>query len=235
MMYHLDYRMSAKYWTLESDKIGKNSKLSVSKKRDSIALDPISIIGLLMLTQKMVQALEIVGLDSHDRRSLINARNHFLYDLRHSHRFQDKAKATEKFFRSVCSISLKRTAVHLARPSGTVNRTINFMQDEMTYRILTQAEIVLRPLPSYLEPDSMVKLIAICVTALLAHKRGFKALKESQGGSLHPGIQATKYLSRFAILSYLSGRYLIRTGKRHIQQNPSSSFVEQVHRYNSSP
>eukprot|EP00511_Aplanochytrium_stocchinoi_P002105 CAMPEP_0204828454 /NCGR_PEP_ID=MMETSP1346-20131115/6225_1 /ASSEMBLY_ACC=CAM_ASM_000771 /TAXON_ID=215587 /ORGANISM="Aplanochytrium stocchinoi, Strain GSBS06" /LENGTH=355 /DNA_ID=CAMNT_0051957537 /DNA_START=102 /DNA_END=1166 /DNA_ORIENTATION=- len=232
MMYQLDYCMSGKYWSLETDKLlvgndkNKNNGKSNSKSKQTMALTPASVVGLLVLTQKMVQALEIVGLDSHNRRALINARNHFLYDLRHSHRFHDKAKTAEKFFRAVCSISLKRTTVHLTRPSGTVNRTINFMQDEMTYRILTQAEVILRPLPWYLEPDSMLKLLFVCVGALLAHKRGFKALKESQGGDLHPGIQAFKYLSRFAILSYLTGRYIIRAGKEHIQRNPSSSSIE---------
>lgn len=198
------------YWALESESLSGNPvDVDDSRKRRGT-----SLIAMLLFTKKVVRTLEVVGLDTYDKRMLLTARNRFLYRLRHSSSRQVKALAVDRFFQEVCAIAFQRTASQIARPSSRDSRALNSMQDEMTYRILRQVEVVIMPLPRTLEPTSLVKFLFLCGLAVLTHRRGFKLVKELQGGELNAGMETSKHVTRFGILIYLTGRYLINSIKK---------------------
>mmetsp|Transcript_18861 Transcript_18861/g.37034 ORF Transcript_18861/g.37034 Transcript_18861/m.37034 type:complete len:549 (-) Transcript_18861:45-1691(-) len=180
---------------------------------------PMSLTGILAVTQVMVQWLEIGGLSDSDRAILIQARNHFLFRVRNSSSLRHKAIATELLFRVVAGLLMQHTAQQMVEPSGPVSTTIAFMEQQFSERLLQQSEVFMKPLPEPLDPDTALKLVIFSFGGLLFHKRFFKSLKEFQGGSLHPALQAVKYVTRFSILVYLTSRYLIIQSRRNRLQN----------------
>ncbi len=227
----LGYHMSSSYWTfqfespsrlLEGDVPGAAPEAgsaagvaAAPSLANNFALmyqSPASVIAVLRATQVMVQMIEIGGLDESERMLLTQARNHFLYRVRNSSSFRHKAIAAELLFRVVAELLMKRTASRMVEPA---NGTLSFLEKRFSSRLLDQSESFIKPLPAPLDPDSTAKWVLVMAVSLLAHKRLFKAIKGAQGGDLHASAQAAKYLSRFAILVYLTARFLITQTKRN--------------------
>jgi len=211
----LESRMTARYWTFSFESpsgstLGDANNFSLSNKQ------PSSIITVLTITNFLVQMMEVVGLEALDKAELVQARNHFLYRIRNSNSFRHRAIATELFFRKVSELVLKRTAVQFVKPASA---SLSIIENQFTQRMIERSEIFIKPLPDPLDPDSPLKLLVMAVVTLISHKRMFRLLKEYRDGKLNSALQATKHLSRFIILIYLSGRYLIHVGKNRNNQN----------------
>ena len=206
----LDRVTRPSYWALDSESLS-GTPVDVE---DSRSRRGTSLVAMLLFSKKVVRTLEVVGLDTYDKRMLLTARNKFLYRLRHSTTRQVKALAVDRFFQDISAIAFQRTASQIARPTPRDNRALNTMQDEMTYRILRQVEVVIKPLPRTLEPTSLIKFLFLCGLAVLSHRRGFKLVKEAQGGKLNAGMETSKHITRFGILIYLTARYLINSIQR---------------------
>lgn len=217
----LEYHMSSVYWTLGSDSSRNASAsshggpgLGGNRPELNFALihqSPVSIIVVLRVTHLMVQLLEISGLPPEDRNELTKHRNNFLYRVRNSSSHRHKAIAVEQHFRDVAGLLMHCTARSLAHPNSG---TYSFMERQFANRLLDRSEVFIKPLPKPLDPDNIFKWVALTVSALLLHKRLFQSIKASQGGSLDPPLQASKYVSRFGILVYLTARYIITQTKR---------------------
>mmetsp|Transcript_11328 Transcript_11328/g.20949 ORF Transcript_11328/g.20949 Transcript_11328/m.20949 type:complete len:404 (-) Transcript_11328:132-1343(-) len=222
----LDLHTSPKYWNFGFESTtsplapqGNGSELS---NRNSFALtnqSPTSLLAVLKVVQMMIQLIEIGGVNAKDRTTLIEARNHFLYRVRNSSSLRHKAIATEILFRCVAQLLMRRTAMQIVSPeSGTLSL---MMEHQFLQRMLKQSEVVFRPLPGKLDPDSMLKWSALILSSMVVHKRLFKWFKTYQGGKLDPAIQASKYFSRFSILLYLSARFAIMQAKNSKSDNSS--------------
>jgi len=201
----LKYHMSDSYWALfERDSVEEHAPKFVLTKSSRA-----SLTAVLTLTQLMVQLLHIGGMGEPHKRILIQARDNFIFRVKNSGSLRHKAIATELFFRVVAGLLMHRTAQQMVEPSGP----LSFIEKQFSKRLLDNAEIILKPLPAPLDPDSVTKLIVLTMTALLGHKHFFKSIKAYQGGKLHPALQSGKYVTRFSILVYFTGRFFITQGK----------------------
>ncbi|GBG24238.1 Hypothetical Protein FCC1311_004562 [Hondaea fermentalgiana] len=210
----LEYHTSPGYWNFSFENRPTQGRSGVVTRASATSgvgarfallhASPVTLTGVLALTQVMVQLLEIGGMTDADRAILVQARNHFLFRVRHSSSIRHKAIASELLFRVVAGLLMQRTAQQMVEPTGPVSATLAFMEQQFSERLLQQSEVFIKPLPEPLDPDSVLKLVVYSFATLLAHKRAFKGLKTWQGGSLHPALQALKYVSRFSILVYLT-------------------------------